>query len=174
MEAKGWSHVGLVTRNIERTRAFYEGVLGFPLVRGDVIRVKEGGEVHHVFFDVGRGQLLAFMEFRGVPGTQARLDTNLNQRLSIPRAFHAYHFALEAGSEADLLARRTDLIAKGVRVSPIVNHEWAKSIYLRDPNEAIIEFSFQTRPFDADDARVRPRFEFGLGDPVPWSEFLAE
>jgi len=171
MKSKGWSHIGLATRDIERTRQFYEGTLGFSAVRCDIIKVKEGGEVRHVFFDTGRGQLLAFMEFRDVPGVPAQLETNLNRQASIPGAFHAYHLALEAGDETELIARRDDLIAKGVKVSPIVDHEWAKSIYFRDPDDVVIEYSFLTRQFTDEDARMQPRFEVSLRDPLPWTDF---
>lgn len=37
MAARGWSHVGLSTLDLDRTRAFYEGVLGFPAVRWDTL-----------------------------------------------------------------------------------------------------------------------------------------
>jgi catechol-2,3-dioxygenase len=111
------------------------------------------------------------MELRGVPGVPAHLETNLNRSLSMPGAFHVYHFALEAGSEAELVAKRAELIAKGIKVSPVVDHEWAKSIYLRDPNELIIEYSFLTRDFTEDDGRMQTRIEISLGDPVPWADF---
>src|SRR5512136_2666209 len=66
MAHRGWSHVGLSTLDMERTRTFYEGVLGFKAVRCDIIKVKEGGQIRHIFFDTGQGQLLAFMEPSGV------------------------------------------------------------------------------------------------------------
>jgi hypothetical protein len=53
------------------TRGFYENVLGFRAVRCDILKVKEGGQIRHVFFDTGRDQLLAFMEARAVPGVPA-------------------------------------------------------------------------------------------------------
>ena len=68
MAHAGFSHVGLSTLDLDRTRAFYEGVLGFKVVRCDTMEIKEGGTIRHVFFDSGGGQLVAFMEPRGVPG----------------------------------------------------------------------------------------------------------
>jgi catechol 2,3-dioxygenase-like lactoylglutathione lyase family enzyme len=68
MAHKGWSHISLGTLDINRTREFYEGVLGFKAVRCDIIKVKEGGRIRHIFFDTGRDQLIAFMEARSVPG----------------------------------------------------------------------------------------------------------
>ncbi len=66
MSDQGFSHIGLSTLDLDRSRDFYENVLGFKAVRCDVLRVKEGGQIRHIFFDTGRGQLIAFMEARGV------------------------------------------------------------------------------------------------------------
>src|SRR6185369_16682804 len=78
MAGKGWSHISLATLDMNTTRAFYEGVLGFKAVRCDVVKVKEGGEIRHVFFDTGQKQLLAFMEPR-VPGAPVDFDGSLNR-----------------------------------------------------------------------------------------------
>src|SRR5579864_2312233 len=64
MSNKGFSHLGLSTLDMDKTRAFYENVMGFKAVRCDLIPVKEGGRIRHVFFDTGRDQLMAFMEAR--------------------------------------------------------------------------------------------------------------
>ena len=61
---KGFSHIGLSTLDLDQTRDFYENVLKFKAVRCDTLRVKEGGQIRHIFFDTGRDQLIAFMEAR--------------------------------------------------------------------------------------------------------------
>src|SRR6266404_9613071 len=61
MSHKGFSHIGLSTLDLDKTREFYEGVLGFKAVVADTINVKEGGRLRHMFFDVGRDQLIAFL-----------------------------------------------------------------------------------------------------------------
>src|SRR5215472_2381067 len=154
MSNKGFSHIGLSTLDLDRTRDFYENVLGFKAVRCDVIKVKEGGQIRHIFFDTGRDQLIAFMEARGVPG--------------VPSAF--YHFAFEAGSEAGLESKRQELRAKGIEVTDVVDHDWAKSIYFKDPNGLQLEFCCFTRELNANDAWMQDRFEMsvrrlGLEDP---------
>ena len=160
MSTKGFSHIGLSTLDLDATRAFYEGVLGFRAVRCDTITVKEGGRIRHIFFDTGRDQLLAFMEARGVPGVPAQYDAGINRGLGVPSAF--YHFAFEAGSEAGLEEKRNELIAKGVEVTDVVDHDWAKSIYFKDPNGIQLEFCCFTRNLDADDARMQDRFEMSV------------
>ena len=67
MTHQGFSHIGLSTLDLDKTRAFYEGVLGFKPVVADTITIEEGGHLRHMFFDVGGGHLIAFLEPNGVP-----------------------------------------------------------------------------------------------------------
>ena len=169
MTSKGWSHISLGTLDMDATRKFYEGVLGFKAVRCDIIKVKEGGQIRHVFFDTGQKQLLAFMEPRGVPGAPVEFDGGLNRPLGMPEG--VYHFAFEAGSQAELEAKRAELIGKGVKVTPVVDHEWAKSIYFKDPNGLLLEYSYLTREFNADDGVMQLRFEMSFLDESPITDF---
>ena len=155
MSNKGFSHIGLATLDLDRTRAFYEDVLGFTAVAADTLNIREGGRLRHVFFDVGRDQLLAFMEARNVPGVPLDYDAGINRGLGVPAAF--YHFAFEAGSPAALADRRDRLRAKGVAASDIVDHGWAESIYFRDPNGVSLEYCCQTRELRAEDAVMQER-----------------
>jgi catechol 2,3-dioxygenase-like lactoylglutathione lyase family enzyme len=143
MSLHGVSHIGLSTLDFEATRAFYEDVLGFRLVTIEQIDFEEGGSIRHAFFDCGDGQLLGFMEPRGIKELPAQYDTGINQSLGLPEWF--YHFAFNAGSIEELHAKRAELIAKGVKVTPIVDHEWVLSIYFKDPNGLLLEYAVQTR-----------------------------
>jgi catechol 2,3-dioxygenase-like lactoylglutathione lyase family enzyme len=172
MALRGFSHIGLSTLDLDRTRDFYERVLGFKAVRCDILKIKEGGQVRHIFFDTGRDQLLAFMEASGVPGVPAEYDAGINRGLGVPGAF--YHFAFEAGTEAALIEKRDELRARGVEVTDVVDHDWAKSIYFKDPNGIQLEFCCYTRNLNADDAHMQHRAEIsvrrlGLEDPVALS-----
>ena len=169
---KGWSHVNLGTLDIGATRAFYEGILGFKVVRCDIIKVKEGGEIHHVFFDTGQKQLLAFMSPRGVPGAPTEFVGGINSQMGMPEG--VYHFAFEAGSPAELAAKRSELIARGVKVTPVVDHEWADSIYFKDPNGLLLEYSYQKREFNDDDGIMQVRFEMSFGEESPITDFRDE
>ena len=160
MKNKGWSHVSLSTLDMDKTRAFYEGVLGFPAVRCDIIKVKEGGQIRHVFFDTGEGQLLAFMEPHDIPGVATAYDAGINGALGVPEG--VYHFAFEAGTPEGLATKRAELIAKGVKVTPVVDHDWARSIYFKDPNGLLLEYCCYTRQLNEDDARMLPRFEMSV------------
>jgi catechol 2,3-dioxygenase-like lactoylglutathione lyase family enzyme len=156
MSHRGFSHIGLSTLDLDKTRKFYEGVLGFKPVVADTINIEEGGSLRHIFFDVGHNQLIAFLEPCGVPGVPAEYDTGINPGLGVPTAF--YHFAFEAGSDIALAAKRDELNAKGVEVTDIIDHGWAKSIYFKDPNGLSLEYCCQTRALTDDDATMRQRF----------------
>jgi catechol 2,3-dioxygenase-like lactoylglutathione lyase family enzyme len=158
MSNKGFSHIGLSTLDLDKTREFYEDVMGFKAVRCDIIKIKEGGQIRHIFFDTGRDQLIAFMEAKGVPGIPTDYDAGINRGLGVPNAF--YHFAFEAGSVNALEAKRGELLEKGLTVTDIVDHEWARSIYFKDPNGISLEYCCLTRDVGTeDDVTMQVRFE---------------
>ena len=130
--------IGLSTLDLDKTRAFYQRVLGFNPVVADTITIEEGGHLRHMFFDVGGGQLIGFLEPNGVPDVPAKYDAGINRGLGVPAGF--YHFAFEAGSPAALTEKRDELRAKGVETTEIVDHGWARSIYFKDPNGISLEY----------------------------------
>ncbi len=158
MSHKGFSHIGLSTLDLDKTRDFYERVMGFKAVRCDILKLTEGGQIRHIFFDTGRDQLLAFMEPQGAAGIPADYDAGINDGLGVPGSF--YHFAFEAGSETGLEAKREELMAQGVEVTDVVDHEWAKSIYFKDPNGISLEYCCLTRDVGTeDDVTMQVRVE---------------
>ena len=161
MSRRGFSHIGLSTLDLDKTREFYEDVLGFKPVVADTINVKEGGHLRHLFFDVGRDQLIAFLEPNGVPDVPAKYDAGINRGLGVPAGF--YHFAFEAGSAAGLAEKRDELRAKGVEVTEIVDHGWAQSIYFKDPNGLSLEYCCMVRNLTEDDATMQERFTIPRG-----------
>ena len=156
MNHHGFSHIGLSTLDLDKTRRFYEEILQFEAVVADTIRIKEGGYLRHIFFDVGHGQLIAFLEPRDVSGVPENYDAGINGGLGVPAGF--YHFAFEAGSAADLTAKRDQLRGKGVEVTDVVDHGWAQSIYFKDPNGISLEYCYMTRELTENDAIMRERF----------------
>src|SRR5690242_14398647 len=126
MKHQGFLHIGLSTLDLDKTRAFYEGVLGFKPVVADTITIKEGGHLRHMFFDVGGGQLIAFLEPNGIPDVPAKYDAAINRGLGLPAG--VYHFAFEAGSAAAPTEKRGEVRAKGVATTEIADPGWARSI----------------------------------------------
>jgi glyoxylase I family protein len=54
----------MICSDVERTIAFYQDVLGFPLV--EVIENRDYPGSTHFFVDIGNGNLLAFFDFPGL------------------------------------------------------------------------------------------------------------
>src|SRR3989442_91111 len=103
------------------------------------------------------------------PASRAEYDAGINRGLGLPDMF--YHFAFEVGSLEALEAKRAELIAKGVRVTPVVDHEWMKSIYFKDPNGLLLEYACWTRELADDDARMQARSTVSLRGPSPVTDF---
>jgi catechol 2,3-dioxygenase-like lactoylglutathione lyase family enzyme len=123
---------------MERTLEFYEGVLGFPAVVCEMVQPEAGGAIRHAFFDVGQGELLAFMEANDVPGVSPDFDAGINRGLGVSGGM--YHFAFRVADPAELADKQAELESKGVKVRGIVDHGWCQSIYFHDPNFVQLEF----------------------------------
>ncbi len=143
--ASGFHHLGLATRDMEATIAFYREVLGFEVRVTDLLsgnRLTGEGAIRHAFIDVGDGSFIAFMEPNRVPDWNPDFDPGINEGLGLPRGI--YHFAFRAEDEAALQARRADLLDRSVEVTDVVDHGWCKSIYFTDPNGVLLEFCTTT------------------------------
>ena len=157
LKTRGLNHIDLGTRDMDATRAFYEDVLGFPLVRADLVEIGDDGRLKHFFFDIGNGQLMGFMSGEDVNGYPKDFDAGINKGLGL--APGVYHFAFDAETEQDLLRIRDQLQTNGVEVRGPVDHEgWCKSIYFDDPNGLQLEYCHVSREFVADDAVPQIRF----------------
>ncbi len=161
---RGFNHIDLATKDMAATRAFYEGILGFPVVRSDIVEFEGRGQAQHVFFDCGGGQMIAFASSANMP---ADLDTGINRGLGLPPG--VYHFAFEAGSPENLEALKASLEAHGVKVRGVEDHEgWCRSIYFTDPNGLQLEYCCLVRELTADDARPQVRFKVSRkGEKLP-------
>ena len=62
--ARGVHHQALISSDVERTIAFYQGVLEFPLT--ELFQNRDYVGSTHFFFDIGNGNALAFFDFPGL------------------------------------------------------------------------------------------------------------
>jgi len=162
----GFNHIDLGTKDMAATRAFYEDILGFPLVRADLVELGSKGVMQHFFFDIGNGQLIGFMSGENVEGYPKDFDSGINAGLGLMKG--VYHFAFNADSYETLLGIQQKLQAKGVEVRGPIDHEgWSKSIYFEDPNGLQLECCHLLRAFDADDAIPQIRFRLERGQKLP-------
>ena len=145
----GFAHLGLGTHDMAATIAFYEGMLGFARVADVQNRVSDGGVVRMVYFECGPDQYFVFMEASGVANIPDDYDTSINGALGVPAGL--YHFALRLPTVAALHEKKVALESRGLAISGPVDHGYAQSIFVRDPNDLQVEFCCMTRAFNASD-----------------------
>ena len=149
MNRAGLHHVGLATYKMDETIDFYTQKLGWRVVMNDFLHPPAGGKIRHVFIDTGDGSYFAFLSPEDVPGIPKAWATDIASGLNVPSGF--YHFALWVDNEAALREKRLYLLERGVDVSPIMNHDFAKSIYFYDPNGIKLEYCATVRDWKPTD-----------------------
>ena len=135
---RGLHHFAWRCRDAEETRAFYEDLLGLPLVH--LIRldhVPSTGEYCpyvHIFFRMGDGSYIAFFDLGDA--TAAAPSPNTPAWVN--------HIALRVGSVAEVEAAKARLEAAGVEVLGVTDHTIIQSIYFFDPNGLRVELTAET------------------------------
>jgi catechol 2,3-dioxygenase len=131
MRVQALGHVVLKVRNLDRSLAFFHGVLGLPVVARTLIR-----DTPMVFFSIaGNHHDIALMEL-GSDAPGAREGTP-----------GLAHVALKVGDSMDeLRAARRHLQANGVAIDRTVNHIVAQSLYINDPDGNRIELYVDADP----------------------------
>jgi catechol 2,3-dioxygenase-like lactoylglutathione lyase family enzyme len=83
--ADGVHHQALISSDVERTIAFYQGLLEFPLT--DLFQNRDYEGSTHFFFDIGHGNALAFFDFPGLGlgGYQEVLGGHHHLAISMPK-----------------------------------------------------------------------------------------
>ncbi len=119
--ARGLHHMALLSSDVERTIAFYQGVLGFPLT--EVMENRDYPGSTHFFFDIGNGNALAFFDFPGL---------DLGPYSEVLGGLH--HVAISITRE-NWEAAHSRLREAGVEVL----EESGTSLYFRDPDGARLE-----------------------------------
>lgn len=118
--ARGVHHVALLSSDVERTIAFYQDLLGFPLT--DLFENRDYEGSTHFFFDIGNGNQLAFFDFPGL---------DLGDYTEVLGGLH--HLAISVPPER-WEEQKARLEAAGTELLRIDS-----SIYFRDPDGARIE-----------------------------------
>lgn len=168
-ELRGVNHLALVCKDMARTVAFYRDVLGMPLTKTIDL---PGGMGQHFFFDMGNGDSLAFFWFPNAPEAHPGVSSPqaLPGRGSMLTAHGSMnHIAFDVPPEKfdEYLER---LKAKGIAVSPVMNHDnspsqvsatvtpdvFVRSVYFFDPDGVCLEFAAWTKALDDSDVAHDP------------------
>ena len=168
-ELRGVNHLALVCSDMERTVAFYSGVLGMPLIKTIELPVGMG---QHFFFDCGGGDALAFFWFPdapdAVPGVSA--PTGRPDQGSLTSAVGSMNHVAFAVPPERIDEYRDRLRAAGVDCTDVADHddsEWGladtmhpgvfvRSIYFQDPDGILLEFACWTRTLGLQDVSHVP------------------
>lgn len=129
-------HTAYVSKDLERTRAFYEDVIGLPLsatwCETDFLFGKDRTYCH-LFFDLADGSSLAFFSFAD-PEDQKEFGPELP-----PSPFR--HIALNVDEETQAQIEKS--IADAGIEPPrtyVLEHGYCRSVYVEDPDGMIVEF----------------------------------
>ena len=170
-ELRGFNHLALVCRDMAETVEWYEDKLGMKLVKTLEL---PGGHGQHFFLDMGNGRDgVAFFWFPGapdgIPGVSApRGRPEQGDLVSAVGSMNhvAFHVPEERFEEY-----RERLKAKGVTVSPVLNHDdspfgvaremhdgvFVRSFYFQDPGGTLLEFACWTKGFTDADVSHTPK-----------------
>jgi len=128
-------HTAYVTKDQEATRAFYEDILGFPLIAtwSEVDELFGAERVYcHTFFGLADGSALAFFQFANAE------DQDLFDPELIPSPFRHIALMVDADTQADLERRLEESDREGHFV---LEHGYCRSLYAEDPNGMLVEFT---------------------------------
>lgn len=128
-------HTAYVTKDQEATRAFYEDVLGFPLMAtwSETDELFGAERVYcHTFFGLADGSALAFFQFAN------KEDQDLFDPELLPSPFRHIALKVEADAQADLERR---LAEAGWEGTFVLEHGYCRSLYAEDPNGMLVEFT---------------------------------
>ncbi len=166
LTTRGVNHVALVCSDMARTVDFYQGLLGFPLVKTIDLPAGLG---QHFFFDIGGGDHLAFFWFPDAPAPAPGVASapSLPDRGDLPSAVGSMnHLAFDV-DPAQIEEYRDRLVGAGIECTEVWNHDdsefglsptvtddvFVRSVYFFGPDGVLLELAAWTRAFGPHDVR---------------------
>jgi glyoxalase family protein len=154
---RGMHHITAIGTDIERTHAFYGGLLGMRLVK----RTSnfDDPDSAHWYWGVSDGRPgTVITYFERNPSREPQAQRGIGQ---------THHFALSVPTEESQLDWREKLIQAGLTVSDVMDRIYFKSIYTRDPDGHIVELATAGPGFQVDEDPSELGTELKL---PPWLE----
>ncbi len=137
-------HTAYVTKDLEKTRQFYEDVIGAPLVATWAEQEELFGKERtyaHCFFELADGSALAFFQFR---------DEDDAKEFGPHQAESPFiHVALNVTPDyQEAVIKRIENYGPAEGDFYILDHGYCKSVYVRDPNRMLLEFTTDANDLD--------------------------
>jgi glyoxalase family protein len=140
--SRGMHHITTISADIQRTHVFYSHLLGLNRVK--MTTSFDNLESKQWCWGVGAmgrpGTLITAFERNPSQELRARIGTG-----------QTHHFALAVPDEASQLEWRQKLIDAGLRVTPVLDRVYFKSIYTHDPDGHIVELATAGPGFTVDE-----------------------
>ena len=146
----GYHHVAIAVKDVRTAHAFYTEAMGFELIKVVKKKTPEGGWTKHIFYDTGDGELFAIWDLRGIEGVVISPDWKGGMSTGIGLPYWINHIAFSCDGTADLDARKQRWLDNGHNVAE-VHHEFIHSIYTKDPDGTLVEFTYPTRQLGSTD-----------------------
>lgn len=155
--SQGLHHITAIGSDIQRTQAFFGDLLGLRRVK--MTSNFDDPTSAHWYWGVGDGRpgtLITYFERRAGKNPRMRMG-----------AGQTHHFALAVPDEEAQLLWRERLVNAGLRVTPVMERVYFKSIYMNDPDGHIVELATAGPGFALDE----PLSELGHNLMLPpWLE----
>lgn len=138
---QGMHHITAIGADIKRTEAFFSGLLGMRKVK--MTSNFDDPTSAHWYWGVGDGRpgtLITYFERDPRKVRPAQMGTG-----------QTHHFALAVADEATQLEWREKIAKAYVRVSPVMDRTYFKSIYTNDPDGHIVELASLGPGFTVDE-----------------------
>jgi glyoxalase family protein len=128
---RGMHHITAIGADIQRTHAFFADLLGMRRVKM-TSNFDDPTSAHWYWGagDNGPGTIITYFE-----------RNPLRVRRASMGAGQTHHYALAVANEDEQLAFREKLIEAGLRVSPVMDRTYFRSIYTSDPDGHIVELA---------------------------------
>ena len=138
---RGMHHITAMSSNLELTDQFFRGVLGLSMVK-KTMNFDEPDKRHWIWgtADARVGSLVTYLER---PASERRATMGAGQ---------THHFALAVGDDDTQLAFRDRLLDANIRVSPVMDRIYFKSIYTQDPDGHVVELATVSPGFLVDES----------------------
>lgn len=155
--SQGMHHITAIGADIQRTHAFFGDLLGMRRVK--MTNNFDDPKSAHWYWGVGDGTPgTVITYFERNPSKERRVQMGAGQ---------THHFALAVPDEATQLIWREKLVQAGLRVSPVMDRIYFKSIYTNDPDGHIVELATAGPGFLVDEAKAELGTSLKL---PPWLE----
>ncbi len=145
-------HVAIAVKDVDKAHEFYTKAMGFELRKVVKRQAPDGGWTKHIFYSNGdEDGFFAIWDLRGLKdaGLQDE-DWKGGLSVGVGLPYWVNHLAFDCHDIGQLEAHKQRWLDLGYHAVE-VKHEFIHSIYTRDPDGTLVEFTFDTAPLTLED-----------------------